>query len=59
MAVAVASSKIVTFEYVCDYPERRPKFYGFPFVQETDSTLVNSMSGDLYILGFLGNFMFW
>jgi hypothetical protein len=50
---------MLTFEYVCDYPELGPRFYGFPFIQETNSSWVFSMSGDIYILGFIGNFIFW
>lgn len=59
MAITITSSKIITFEYVCDYSEKGPKFYGFPFIQETGSTWVNSMSGEIYVLGFLGNLLFW
>lgn len=51
--------EMLTFEYVCDYPELGPRFYGFPFIQETNSSWVFSMSGDIYILGFIGNFIFW
>ena len=53
------TDEYLIFEYVCDYPEGGPKFYGFPFVQETDATWVNSMSGEIYLLGFLGNLIFW
>lgn len=59
LAIVFTSSNIVTFEYLCDYPERGPKFYGFPSVQQADTSWVNSMSGEIYVLGFLGNLLFW
>ena len=58
-ALGFISGNYITFEYVCNYPERGPKFYGFPFVQQTDTTWVFSMSGELYVFGFLGNLIFW
>ncbi|PHS62797.1 MAG: hypothetical protein COB12_10290 [Flavobacterium sp.] len=58
-ALGFITDEYLTFEYVCDYPERGPKFYGFPFVQQTDSTWIFSMSGDIYLFGFLGNLIFW
>ena len=49
----------VRFEYSCKTDELWPKFYGFPFVQWTDTTWVNSMSGDFFLKGFLCNVLFW
>ncbi|WAC03055.1 hypothetical protein N7U66_05350 [Lacinutrix neustonica] len=43
-ALGFVTDECLIFEYVCDYPERGPKFYGFPFIQETDTTWVFSMS---------------
>jgi len=53
------TSNFITFHYVCDYPEHGPSFYGFPFVQQTNSTWVNSFSGELYVFGLLGNLALW
>ena len=58
-ALGFVTDECLIFEYVCDYPERGPKFYGFPFVQETDTTWIFSMSGEIYLFGFLGNLIFW
>lgn len=49
----------ITFKYSCDYPEYGPTFYGLPFVQQTNTTWVNSFSGEIYISGFLGNLFLW
>jgi hypothetical protein len=57
--VGLTFSDIVAFEYVCDYPELGPKFYGFPFVYRTSTTWVNSMSGDLYLQGIISDTIFW
>ena len=59
IALGFITDECLTFEYVCDYTELGPKFYGFPFVQETDRTWVFSMSGEIYLFGFLGNLVFW
>lgn len=59
IAFGFIMDEYLTFEYICDYPERGPKFYGFPFVQETDTTWIFSMSGEIYLFGFLGNLVFW
>lgn len=58
-ALGLITDEFLTFEYVCNYPEYGPKFYGFPFVQETNTTWVFSMSGEIYLFGFLGNLIFW
>ncbi len=59
IALGIISSKLIAFEYICEYPEVGPKFYGFPFVQQTNTSWIFSMSGDIYLVGFLGNLMFW
>ena len=59
LALGILTIDFFKFEYICDYPEIGPTFYGFPFVQETNRTWVNSMSGEIYILGFLGNLLLW
>lgn len=59
VALGCITDDYLIFEYACDYPEHGPKFYGFPFAQETNSTWVFSMSGEIYLLGFLGNLIFW
>lgn len=58
-ALGFITDELLIFEYVCDYPELGPKFYGFPFVQETNTSWIFSMSGDVYLIGFLGNLLFW
>lgn len=58
-ALGIVTSGLFTYEYVCDFPEAGPKFYGFPFVQRTDTTWIFSMSGDIYLFGFLLNVAFW
>nr|WP_299035114.1 hypothetical protein [uncultured Tenacibaculum sp.] len=45
------------FEYVCTSLEPSPKYYGFPFVQEADTTCYSSLTGEIYIYGFLGNWL--
>ncbi|SNR16424.1 hypothetical protein [Tenacibaculum jejuense] len=59
LSLGMITDDFLIFEYICDYPELGPRFYGFPFVQETNTTWVNSMSGEIYLFGFLGNFIFW
>lgn len=59
VALGIITDEFLIFEYTCDYPEYGPQFYGFPFVQETSTTWVNSMSGEIYLLGFIGNLIFW
>jgi hypothetical protein len=53
------SDEMLTFEYICDYPEMGPRFYGFPFIQETNASWIFSMSGDIYLIGFTGNLVLW
>ena len=36
-----------------------PRFYGFPFVQQTNLSWGGTMSGEIYLLGILGNILFW
>ena len=55
----LAFSDVITFEYVCDYPEYGPSFFGFPFVYRTSTPWVNSMSAVLYVTGSVGNLLFW
>lgn len=59
IAIGFTLTNCISFEYVCEIDERWPDFYGFPFVQSTDSTWVFSMSGNLFIKGFIGNVLFW
>ncbi len=59
LSLGMITDDFLVFEYTCNYPELGPKFYGFPFVQETNTTWVNSMSGEIYILGFIGNLIIW
>ena len=35
-----------------------PRFYGFPFVQQTNLSWGGTMSGEIYLLGILGNILF-
>lgn len=59
LALGMITDDWLTFEFICDYKEYGPRFYGFPFVQETNTSWVNSMSGEIYLFGFLGNLLFW
>ncbi|MEL6811329.1 MAG: hypothetical protein AAFP76_08355 [Bacteroidota bacterium] len=59
LALAITSNDLLIYEYVCQFPEHGPSFYGFPFVKSTNTSWVFSMSGDLYVLGFIGNVLFW
>ncbi|WP_452220986.1 hypothetical protein [Lacinutrix salivirga] len=59
IAVGFTLPHFITFKYVCETSERWPHFYGFPFVQSTNGTWVFSMSGNLFISGFIGNVLFW
>ncbi|WP_298489013.1 hypothetical protein [uncultured Maribacter sp.] len=58
-ALGCITDEFFTFKYVCDYPEHGPEFYGFPFVQETNTSWIFSMSGEIYLFGFLGNLVLW
>ncbi|WP_157814134.1 hypothetical protein [Olleya sp. Bg11-27] len=58
LAVSFTLQHFITFKYVCQTDERWPTFYGFPFVQSTDHSWIFSMSGDLFIKGFIGNILF-
>lgn len=55
----IVSNGIFTFKYECAYSDGGPDFYGFPFVQETDHTWVNSLSGEIYLAGYLSNLLIW
>ena len=59
IALGIVSTNVIYFEYTCDVDESWPQFLGFPFVQSTDSSWGFSMSGDIFILGLLGNICFW
>ncbi|QXP58298.1 hypothetical protein [Olleya sp. HaHaR_3_96] len=59
LAVSFTLQHFITFKYVCQTDERWPTFYGFPFVQSTNHSWVFSMSGDLFIKGFIGNILFF
>jgi len=54
-ALGCITDEYFTFQYVCDYPEHGPEFYGFPFVQETSTSWIFSLSGEIYLIGFFGN----
>lgn len=51
----------IVFEYTPLYPkgEMGPEYFGFPFIYRTDTTWVNSMSGEIYLKGLIGNLIFW
>ena len=59
IALGLTLAKIITFKYVCETDENWPEFYGFPFVQSTNTSWVFSMSGELYFIGLIGNTLFW
>ena len=59
IALGIVCSDTIYFEYECNADERWPRFLGFPFVQSTDTTWVFSMSGELFLFGFLGNIIVW
>lgn len=60
LALGFVSCKLLSLKYVCDYPEAGPpSFYGFPFVQETGTPWVNSLSYHLYWPGYLANIIIW
>ncbi len=50
---------LIVFKYTCVYGDGGPDFYGFPFIYRTDTSWGNSLSGELYILGFILNTLFW
>lgn len=50
----------ITLHRKCDWlGDYGPEFYGFPFVYRTGIPWVNSMSGEFYGLGYLGNVLFY
>lgn len=51
----------IVLEYNPLYPvgEMGPEYFGFPFIYRTDTTWVNSMSGEIYLKGLIVNFIFW
>ena len=59
IAVGFTLTNSISYKYVCKTDERWPDFLGFPFVQSTDRSWIFSMSGDLFIRGFIGNILFW
>lgn len=59
IAVGFTLTNFITFKYICNADEYWATFKGFPFVQSTDGPWVNSMSGELFIKGLLGNILFW
>ena len=61
VSIGIVTINIPTFEYIPDYPhgEMGPEFYGFPFIRSTDTTWVNTGSGEIYLIGFIGNIIFW
>ena len=59
IAIGFTLPHFITFKYECFTDERWPFFYGFPFVQSTDGSWVFSMSGNLFVKGFVGNVLFY
>ncbi|WP_272022957.1 hypothetical protein [Olleya namhaensis] len=59
IAVGFTLTNSISYKYACKTDERWPDFLGFPFVQSTDGSWIFSMSGDLFIKGFIGNILFW
>jgi small-conductance mechanosensitive channel len=50
----------ITLHRKCDWlGDGGPEYYGFPFVYRTGIPWVNSMSGEFYGLGYLGNVLFY
>lgn len=50
---------IISIRYNCFHEEMGPTLYGFPFIYRTEIPWVNSFEGNLYILGFIGNVLFY
>ncbi len=60
LSLSISQLDIISVRYDCDYcGDGGPGFYGFPFKYRTTIPWVNSMSGDFYISGFLGNTLFF
>lgn len=59
LSISLVLLDLISFKYKCRYEDGGPDFYGFPFIYRTDTSYVNSLSGELYISGFLGNTLFW
>jgi len=59
ISISLTLSDIVTFRFECDFPGGTgPQFYGFPFIYRTEIPWVNSLSGNFYFSGFIGNLIF-
>lgn len=50
---------IISIRYSCFHNEMGPELYGFPFIYRTQIPWVNSFEGNLYLLGYLGNALFY
>lgn len=50
--------ELVTVRKICFYPEYGPYYYGFPMIYRTNTTWVNTGSGNIYALGLLINSFF-
>ncbi len=56
---ALVFLELISFRYTCQYEDGGPDFYGFPFIYRTSNVWVNSLSGEFYVLGCIGNMLFW
>jgi hypothetical protein len=55
-AVFFVSLDVITWAHHCDFKgDLGPVFIGFPFIYRTEIPWVCSMSGQFYLLGFVGN----
>ncbi|MFT6334778.1 MAG: hypothetical protein ACJATI_001524 [Halioglobus sp.] len=55
----LSSVELVTIRKICFYPEHGPNFYGFPMIYRTNTTWVNTGSGNIYVVGLFINSIFW
>lgn len=56
LSLSISQLDFITIRYECDYlGDMGPEYYGFPFIYRTQIPWVNSLSGNFYILGYIGN----
>lgn len=59
LGLLLNSLELVTIKKVCEYPEHGPFYFGFPMIYRTNMTWVNTGSGNIFILNWLINVIFW
>ncbi|HAW20722.1 MAG TPA: hypothetical protein DCX14_11110 [Flavobacteriales bacterium] len=60
VGLAMVLSNAISIEYIPNYKsDMGPEYFGSPFIMSTDTTWVNSFTGELYLKGLFSDVLIW